>query len=131
MWLRQSNLGVRIQDDYGGDYHSDAMEHIYAQVGTFKPSKERYRSASPVGASGVAITKGVAAIGTGAVPKTRAAVGKAMESNEPSVVDRQRSLTWALRLKRVFAIRNQPSRYQQACEAGCLSSCTRAAASSC
>jgi len=39
------------------------------------------------------------------VPKTRAAAaGKAMESNEPSAVDRQRSLTWAQRLKRVFAI---------------------------
>jgi hypothetical protein len=39
------------------------------------------------------------------VPKTRAAaVGKAVESSEPSATDRQRSLTWAQRLKRVFAI---------------------------
>jgi hypothetical protein len=39
------------------------------------------------------------------VPKTRAvAAGKAVESSEPSASDRQRSLTWAQRLKRVFAI---------------------------
>jgi hypothetical protein len=39
------------------------------------------------------------------VPKTRAAAaGKAMESNESSVVDRQRAMSWAQRLKRVFAI---------------------------
>jgi hypothetical protein len=39
------------------------------------------------------------------VPKTRAATaGKAVESGEPSATDRQRSLTWAQRLKRVFAI---------------------------
>ena len=39
------------------------------------------------------------------VPKTRAAAaGKAMESNEPSAVDRQRAMSWAQRLKRVFAI---------------------------
>ena len=39
------------------------------------------------------------------VPKTRAAAaGKAVESSEPSATDRQRSLTWAQRLKRVFAI---------------------------
>jgi hypothetical protein len=39
------------------------------------------------------------------VPKTRVvAAGKTVESGEPSVVDRQRSLTWAQRLKRVFAI---------------------------
>jgi hypothetical protein len=39
------------------------------------------------------------------VPRTRAAaVGKAVESSEPSATDRQRSLTWAQRLKRVFAI---------------------------
>jgi hypothetical protein len=38
------------------------------------------------------------------VPKTRsAAAGKAVESSEPSAVDRQRSLTWGQRLKRVFA----------------------------
>jgi hypothetical protein len=42
----------------------------------------------------------------GVVPKTRAAAAaiKAVESSEPSAVDRQRSLTWAQRLKRVFAI---------------------------
>jgi hypothetical protein len=39
------------------------------------------------------------------VRKTRsAAAGKAVESIEPSAVDRQRSLTWAQRLKRAFAI---------------------------
>jgi ribosomal protein S27E len=39
------------------------------------------------------------------VPKTRAAAaGKAVASSEPSATDRQRSLTWAQRLKRVFAI---------------------------
>jgi len=39
------------------------------------------------------------------VPKTRAAAaGKAVESREPSATDRQRALTWAQRLKRVFAI---------------------------
>jgi hypothetical protein len=39
------------------------------------------------------------------VPRTRpAAAGKAVESGEPSAADRQRSLTWAQRLKRVFAI---------------------------
>jgi len=42
------------------------------------------------------------------VPGTRgtraAAAGQAMGSGEPSAVDRQRSLTWAQRLKRVFAI---------------------------
>jgi len=39
------------------------------------------------------------------VPKTRAAAaGRAMESNEPTAVDRQRVMSWAQRLKRVFAI---------------------------
>jgi hypothetical protein len=39
------------------------------------------------------------------VPGTRAAAaGKAVESSEPSTTDRQRSLTWAQRFKRVFAI---------------------------
>jgi ribosomal protein S27E len=39
------------------------------------------------------------------VPKTRAAaVSKTVESSEPSATDRQRSLSWAQRLKRVFAI---------------------------
>jgi hypothetical protein len=39
------------------------------------------------------------------VPGTRAAAaGQAVESGEPSAADRQRSLTWAQRLKRVFAI---------------------------
>jgi hypothetical protein len=39
------------------------------------------------------------------VPKTRvAAAGKAVESGEPSASDRQRSLSWAQRLKRAFAI---------------------------
>jgi hypothetical protein len=39
------------------------------------------------------------------VPRTRAAAaGKAVESGEPSASDGQRSLTWAQRLKRVFAI---------------------------
>ena len=39
------------------------------------------------------------------VPKTRAAAaGKSMESNEPSAVDRQRAMSWAQRLERVFAI---------------------------
>jgi hypothetical protein len=39
------------------------------------------------------------------VPKTRAAAaGKAVEPAEPSATDRQRSLSWAQRLKRVFAI---------------------------
>ena len=39
------------------------------------------------------------------VPKTRAAAaGKAMESNEPSAVGRQRAMSWAQRLRRVFAI---------------------------
>jgi hypothetical protein len=37
------------------------------------------------------------------MPKTRV-VGKAVESSEPSASDRQRAMTWALRLKRVFAI---------------------------
>jgi hypothetical protein len=44
------------------------------------------------------------------VPKTRAtAAGKAVESSEPSATVRQRALTWAQRLKRVFA-RRRPSR---------------------
>ena len=39
------------------------------------------------------------------VPGTRAAAaGQAVESGEPSAAARQRSLTWAQRLKRVFAI---------------------------
>ena len=39
------------------------------------------------------------------VPKPRvAAAPKAVESSEPSTTDRQRALTWAQRLKRVFAI---------------------------
>jgi hypothetical protein len=39
------------------------------------------------------------------VPKRRAvAADKALESSEPSASDRQRLLTWAQRLKRVFAI---------------------------
>ena len=39
------------------------------------------------------------------VPRTRAAAaGKAVESGEPSASDGQRSLSWARRLKRVFAI---------------------------
>ncbi len=39
------------------------------------------------------------------VPKTRAAAaGKAMESNEPWAVGRLRAMSWAQRLKRVFAI---------------------------
>jgi len=40
------------------------------------------------------------------VSKTRvAAAGKAVEPSEPSATDRQRALTWAQRLKRVFARR--------------------------
>jgi alkylated DNA nucleotide flippase Atl1 len=38
------------------------------------------------------------------VPRIRAAAAGAMESSEPSATDRQRSLSWAQRLKRVFAI---------------------------
>ena len=39
------------------------------------------------------------------VPRTRAAAaGTAVDSGEPSAVDRQASLSWAQRLKRVFAI---------------------------
>ena len=38
------------------------------------------------------------------VPGTRAAASKANERGEASATDRQRSLTWAQRLKRVFAI---------------------------
>jgi hypothetical protein len=39
------------------------------------------------------------------VPKTSAvAAGKAVETSEPSAVDRQRALTWAQRLKRAFQI---------------------------
>ncbi len=38
------------------------------------------------------------------VPSTRATANKAKPCGEPSVTDRQRSLTWAQRLKRVFAI---------------------------
>ena len=39
------------------------------------------------------------------VPRTRAAAaGKAVESGEASASDRHRSLSWAQRLKRVFAI---------------------------
>jgi hypothetical protein len=41
---------------------------------------------------------------TRVVPGTHAAAaGQAVESGEPSAADRQRSLTWAQRLKRVFA----------------------------
>jgi hypothetical protein len=39
------------------------------------------------------------------VPGTRAAAAKRTKAcSEPAVTDRQRSLTWAQRLKRVFAI---------------------------
>jgi len=38
------------------------------------------------------------------VPKTRAAADNSKDRGEPLATDRQRSLTWAQRLKRVFAI---------------------------
>ena len=38
------------------------------------------------------------------VPKTRAVANKDNECGEPSATERQRALTWAQRLKRVFAI---------------------------